>query len=622
MAPQQSSPGRSERLAQKLAALPDRPGVYLMKDSEGRILYVGKAKVLRHRVRSYFQQIDPRTQPKVAALVAHLDDFDYVITHSEVEALILEGNLIKEHKPRYNVLLKDDKAFPFIKITNEPFPQVVVTRQITKDGARYFGPYTDVKAMRRTLDLIRRVFPLRTCTNAKLWPSLDRPCLDYYIHRCPGPCKEHITQEDYRELVNQVCQFLSGKTADLVHRLQDRMHQASQTLQFEFAARLRDQVQAIQGAVIKQRVVTYEDVDRDIIGFARDGPDVCMVVLQVREGKLLGKEHFFLSALEEAPGSEVVGSFLTQYYLTAQLIPGELLLPCDPDDADAVRDWLTERRSARVAVTVPQRGDKASLVDLAARNAELQLREHLLRRVESRDRVPAAVLALQRDLRLQTPPRRIEAFDISNLQGTDPVASMVCFVDGRARKSEYRKFLIKEVIGPNDFAMMREVVGRRYRRLLDDEQSLPDLVLIDGGKGQLSSAKKVLDELGLIDLPVIGLAKRLEEIYVPDQSDPILIPKTSSSLRLLIQVRDEAHRFAVTFHQERRGKRMILSELDRIPGIGAKRRQTLLRQFGSVERIRQCSLEELAAAPGVGDAAAAKLYAHFHPAEALTQPES
>lgn len=610
---------RAERFAQKLAALPDRPGVYLMKDTDGRILYVGKAKVLRNRVRSYFQSIDPRVQPKVAALVAHIADFDYVITDSEVEALILEGNLIKEHKPRYNVLLKDDKAFPFIKLTNEPFPQVVVTRQILKDGARYFGPYTDTRAMRRTLDLIRKVFPLRTCTNAKLWPSLDRPCLDYYIHRCPGPCKGYVTPEAYRELVNQVCQFLSGKTADLVRQLQDRMAQAAQTLQFEAAARLRDQIRAIEGAVIKQRVVTYEDVDRDIIGCAREGTDVCIVVLQVREGKLLGKEHFFLSATEETPESEVVGSFLTQYYLTAQLIPGEVLLPGEPDDADATRDWLAERRAGRVTFTVPQRGDKVSLVGLAARNAELQLREHLLRKAASRERVPAAVLSLQRDLRLNTRPRRIEAFDISNIQGADPVASMVCCVDGRLRKSEYRKFLIKEVIGPNDFAMMREVVGRRYRRVLDEKQPLPDLILIDGGKGQLSSTKKVLDELGLIDLPVIGLAKRLEEIYVPDQSEPILIPKSSPSLKLLMQVRDEAHRFAVTFHQERRGRRMVLSELDTIPGVGAKRRQTLLRQFGSVERIRQCSFEELAVVPGMGRAAAMTLYAHFHPDNSISQ---
>lgn len=611
------TPARDEKIAEKLKSLPARPGVYLMKDARGRIIYIGKAKVLKNRVRSYFQTIDWRKQPKVAALVRRIDDFDYVVTATEVEALILEGNLIKQHKPRYNVLLKDDKAFPFIKLTNEPFPQVVVTRKIVKDGARYFGPYTDGKAMRRTLDLVRKAFPLRTCTNANVWPSLDRPCLDYYIKRCPGPCKGHIGEAGYAEIVDQVCQFLSGKKQALIHQLKERMTQASGQLQFELAARLRDQIRAIDSAVIKQRVVTYEDVDRDAVGFVRDGEDVCMAVLQIREGKLLGKDHFFLTAREEAGDHETLGAFLTQYYLAAQLLPSELLLPCEPDDADALRAWLSDRRNARVTLTVPQRGDKAALVRLARQNAELQLGAHLMKKTEARERrsIPPAVLTLQADLRLEQPPRRIETFDISNIQGADPVASMVCFVDGRPRKSDYRKFVIKDTIGPNDFAMMREVVGRRYRRLLDENRPLPDLVLIDGGKGQLSSAKQVLDELGLVDLPVIGLAKRLEEVFMPGQSDPILIPKTSPALKLLMQARDEAHRFAVAFHRERRGKRMVRSALDAVPGVGSKRRQTLLKAFGSVERIRACTLEELNAVHGLGRDAAEKVYRHFHPEE-------
>ena len=608
---------RPEGIDEKLKALPKRPGVYLMKDARDRIIYVGKAKILRNRVRSYFQTINRRTHPKVAALVARIRDFDWVVTGSEVEALILEGNLIKQHKPRYNVLLKDDKAFPFIKLTNESFPQVVVTRKFENDGARYFGPYTDVKAMRRTLELIRRVFPLRTCTNARLWPSLERPCLDYYIHRCPGPCKDHIDEAGYEEIVDQVCRFLSGKKKELIRQLKERMNEASGNLQFELAAKIRDQFLAIEGAVIKQRMVTHEDIERDIIGFVRDGTDVCMAVLQVREGKLLGKEHFFLTAHEDAPDPETLGAFLTQYYLTAQLFPSELLLSCEPEDTDALQEWLSQRRGAKVTIAVPQRGDKKALVGLAGQNAELQLGSHVLKRTETRERlsVPAAVTALQENLRLPLPPRRIETFDISNIQGSDPVASMVCFVDGRPRKADYRKFAIKEVVGPNDFAMMREVVGRRYQRMLDDEQPLPDLVLIDGGKGQLSSAKQVLDELGLVDLPVIGLAKRLEEVFLPGQSEPILIPKTSPALKLLMHARDEAHRFAVTFHRQRRSKRMVQSELDTIAGIGPKRRQTLLKAFGSVDRIKTCSFDELTAVEGLGRDAAQKVYAHFHPEE-------
>jgi excinuclease ABC subunit C len=609
-----NAPACETRLAEKLKSLPARPGVYLMKDGRDRILYVGKAKVLRNRVRSYFQKLDARTQPKVSALVQRIRDFDYVVTASEVEALILEGNLIKQHKPRYNVLLKDDKTFPFIKVTDEPFPQVVVTRKILKDGARYFGPYTNGKAMRRTLELIRKVFPLRTCTNAKLWPSLDRPCLDYYIHRCPGPCKGHIGREGYEEIVQQVCQFLSGKKKDLVHQLKERMAQASHNLQFELAARIRDQIAAIDGAVIRQHVMTYEEVDRDVIGYARDGTDVCMAVLQVREGKLLGKEHFFMTAPEETPEAETLSAFMTQYYMTAQLLPREILLPCEPDDADALTQWLGVQAGVKIALAVPQRGDKAALVRMAAQNAELQLSAHALKKAETRERmsVPPAVQALQEDLKLPHPPRRIETFDISNIQGSDPVASMVCFTDGRPRKSEYRKFGIKEVVGPNDFAMLREVVGRRYRRLLDEEGPLPDLVLIDGGKGQLSSAKEVLDELGLVDLPVIGLAKRLEEVFLPDEPEPVLIPKTSPSLKLLMQARDEAHRFALTFHRERRGRRMVRSELDGIPGIGPKRKQTLLKVFGSVERLRDAGLDEIAAVEGIGRDAAEKVYGHLH----------
>ena len=603
-------------IEEKLKSLPGKPGVYLMKDARSRIIYVGKTRALRQRIRSYFQKNRHRhTEPKAVALASRIHDFDYVVTESEADALLLEDNLIKEHKPRYNVMLRDDKSFPFIMLTDEAFPRVVVTRNFRQDGARYFGPYTNVKAMRRTIDLIRKVFPLRTCPSARAWPSMDRPCLDYYIDRCPGPCKGHIDEAGYGEIIEQVCQFLSGRTKDLLKQLKVRMAQAAENLQFEMAGRIRDQINAIENTATRQRAFTNKEVDRDIIGLARNGTDVCGAVLQVREGKLLGKEHFFLTAPEEATESESLGAFLTQYYLAAQLWPDEILLTGEPDGIEAFRDWMTLKRGSKIDIAVPRRGDKAAMVRLAVQNAELQLNTHSLKRAESRVRrsIPAAVASLQETLSLSVPPRRIETFDISNIQGSDPVASLVCFVDGRPRKSDYRKFKVKDVIGPNDFAMMQEVVGRRYRRLLDEGKPVPDLVLIDGGKGQLSSVRQVLNELGLVDLPVIGLAKRLEEVFRPGQSDPILIPRSSPALKMLMQARDEAHRFAVTFHRQQRGRRMVRSELDNIPGVGPQRKQQLILALGSVEHIKRCSEEELSAVKGLGKEAARKVFRYFHP---------
>ena len=601
-------------IEKKLKSLPGKPGVYLMKDARSRIIYVGKTRALRQRIRSYFQKTR-LTAPKSVALASRIRDFDYVATESEVDALLLEDHLIKEHKPKYNVMLRDDKSFPFIMVTNEAFPRVVVTRNVRQDGARYFGPYTNVKAMRRTIDLVRKVFPLRTCPSAKAWPSMDRPCLDYYIDRCPGPCKGHIGEEGYGEIIEQVCQFLSGRTKDLLNQLKERMARASEQLQFELAGRIRDQIVAIEKTTIRQRAFSSREMDRDIIGLARNGTDVCGAVLQVREGKLLGKEHFFLTAPEESTEPETLGAFLTQYYLAAQLWPDEILLAGEPDGMETFREWMARQRGSKVEIAVPRRGDKAAMVRLAVQNAELQLNTHALKRTEARVRrsMPASVGSLQEILGLETPPRRVETFDISNIQGSDPVASMVCFVDGRPRKSDYRKFKVRDVIGPNDFAMMQEVVGRRYRRLIDEDKPLPDLVLIDGGKGQLSSVRQVLNELGLVDLPVIGLAKRLEEVFRPGQSEPILVPRSSPALKMLMQARDEAHRFAVTFHRQQRGRRMIRSELDNIPGVGPKRKQQLILALGSVENIRKCTEEELRTVQGVGKDAARKVYRYFHP---------
>lgn len=603
-----------ESLRDRVGTFPTAPGVYLMRDREGTILYVGKARSLRQRVRSYFQRSEAQLTPKIKAMVDRVVSVDFVATGTEVEALLMEDTLVKQHRPRYNVMLRDDKSFPFIKVTNEAYPRVVVTRRVEKDGARYFGPYTSAKAMRRAIEMARKVFPTRTCASDKVWPSLERPCLDYFIKRCPGPCKGHITREAYGEIIDQVGQFLSGRKSGLIRQLKERMQVAASELQYELAATIRDQIRTIDHDTVNQRVVSQKNVDQDVIGTAREGTTVCMAVLRVREGKAQGQDHFFLVAPEGEEEGSVLGSFLSQYYLSTQLLPEEIIVLVEPEDGDILVNWMGEMRGGRVLVTVPQRGDKVELLRFANQNAALQLGMRLLKRDEERERrqIPRSVSLLQEALRLPVPPRRIETFDISNIQGTDPVASMVCFVDGRPRKSDYRKFAIKDVIGPNDFAMMREVVGRRYQRILDEEGVLPDLIVIDGGKGQLSSARETLDELGLVDLPVVGLAKRLEELFTPGVSEPTVLPKTSAALKLLMQARDEAHRFALAFHRQRRSERTIRSELDDIEGVGVKRRQLLLTNLGSVERIRESTVEELIQTGGIPAGVAQRVYAHFH----------
>ena len=469
--------------------------------------------------------------------------------------------------------------------------------------------------MRRTIDLVRKVFPLRTCPSAGAWPSMDRPCLDYYIDRCPGPCKGHIDEAGYGEIIEQVCQFLSGRTKDLLKQLKERMEQAAEDLQFEMAGRIRDQINAIENTATRQRAFTSREVDRDIIGLARNGTDVCGAVLQVREGKLLGKEHFFLTAPEEATESESLGAFLTQYYLAAQLWPDEILLTGEPDGIEAFRDWMTLKRGSKIEIAVPRRGDKVR--DGPAGRAERRVAvEHPLAEAggiqgsaqySGRGRLapgnPQSLCSAEthRDLRyIQHPGLRPGGFP-GVLRGRASPQVRLPEVQGEGRDR------------PNDFAMMQEVVGRRYRRLLDEGKPVPDLVLIDGGKGQLSSVRQVLNELGLVDLPVIGLAKRLEEVFRPGQSDPILIPRSSPALKMLMQARDEAHRFAVTFHRQQRGRRMVRSELDNIPGVGPKRKQQLILALGSVEHIKRCSEEELSAVKGLGKEAARKVFRYFHP---------
>ena len=604
-----STKGREELIA-KLQALPHRPGVYRMKDGEGRVIYVGKAKDLHNRVRSYFVGSGDG-RPQFEALVRQIRDFDYIITDSEREALVLEAHLIKELKPKYNITLKDDKKYPYLKLTREPFPRLLVTRRLEKDGARYFGPYTDVKAMKRTLELVRRLFPLRNCNHRLPERPPERPCLNYQIKRCLGPCRGDVDPEDYDKVVRQVELFLKGRGSQVERILEDWMWEAARNLDYERAAELRDRLEDLRRTLSRQKVASPTPADWDAVGVFRDDEEACGVVLEVREGKVLDRKHYFIGGVMGKPPEEVMSAFLRQFYLDALEVPPEVHLPCPPEDEEELTEWLSEKRGGRVVLKVPQRGDKVRLVEMAAKNAEWLLVERRFKRERLREEAPYSVRALQRDLHLERPPRRIEAVDISTTQGSDAVGSLVCFVDGRPRKSEYRRYRIKTVEGQDDFAMMKEVVSRRFRRLLEEGRELPDLLLVDGGKGQLSSALEALRELGIEDQPVVGLAKRLEEVYLPGIPDPQNIPKGSASLRLLQQIRDEAHRFAVEFHRKLRAKRTLTSELDGIPGLGKVKKEALLKRFGSVRSIREASPEELQEVPGIGPKLARKVLEHL-----------
>jgi excinuclease ABC subunit C len=586
---------------ERLTHLPAKPGVYIMKNRDGEIIYIGKAKVLRNRVRSYFQggADDGRWQFK--ALVANVADIEYIVTDTEVEALILEANLIKEHKPRYNINLKDDKKYPFIKITHELYPQVLIVRDVKKDGARYFGPYTDVRAVRNTVEMLHRLFPIRTCQGILPSKRIDRVCVEYHIKRCQGPCEGLVSVEDYNRMIDACAFFLAGKSREVIDMLKGRMEAAARELRFEEAAMYRDRLADLQGVRDRQKVVTPDGGDWDIIAVAREDDEACGLVMEVRQGRLLGRKHYFLGGVASASDAEVVEAFVRQFYLTAMVVPPEVHLPCEigEEERATIGEWLSERAGGTVTLKVPQRGGKAGLLKMAEGNARLLLTERRLKREKLRDRLPHSVEALQRDLRLPKPPRRIEAFDISNIQGADAVASLVVFWDGKPRKDEYRKFKIQTVEGPNDFASMREVVRRRFRRLIEEGREKPDLVLIDGGAGQLASALAALYELKVMDQPIVGLAKRLEEIYLPGVPDPQTLPRTSSSLKLLQAIRDEAHRFAVTFHRTLRGKRLSASLLDEIPGVGEMRKTALLKRFGSVRKVAEAEVGEVAAVEGI-----------------------
>lgn len=590
----------NSKLETNLKNLPASPGVYQFINKNGNVIYVGKAKNLKNRVRSYFQE-NP-SSAKTVAMVSKIDDLQLVVTDSELEALILESNLIKELKPRYNVNLKDDKSFPFIKVTNELFPRIYPTRKVFNDGSKYFGPYTDVRSMRGSLRMINQIFKIRSCkldlTKKNIADKKFKVCLDYHIKKCDGPCENLISASAYNEMVDEVVKLLKGKTDDLIKDLKTRMQSAVENLEFEKAAELRDKIDQLNSISSKQKIVNDDEEDRDIFAVAFEGKDSTCAVFNIRSGKLIGKKQLKLAIEEGEELSNIYSAAIKFYYGDQVEIPREVIVEIPPEDTDALTEWLRMRSNKKTKIFVPQRGDLKSLVKMCKENAILQLKEIQLQKMKNLGNVSYSVSALQRDLRLKTLPRKIECFDISNLQGTDSVASMVVFEDGKPKKSLYRKFIIKTVEGPDDFSSMREVIERRYSRLKEENQPLPDLIMVDGGKGQLSSAVEILDSLGFNNYNIIGLAKRLEEVFLPNNSDPELIPKTSSGLKLLQQIRDEAHRFAITFHRVRRSKRTIKSELTDIKGIGTETAKLLLERFGSLESIKQALQKELEEAVG------------------------
>lgn len=592
----------SSELNERVRRVPRKPGVYLFKDDVGKILYIGKAKVLKDRVRSYFQKSRPK-EHRLTALMAKVRDLEWIVTHTEVEALLTEANLVKEHSPKYNVNLKDDKSFPYIRITSEPYPQVLLTRKIEKDGSRYFGPYTEVKTLRATLKVIHKVFPIRSCSYHINKESIERKrhtvCLDYHIRKCQGPCEGLVTYDNYNRMVRNIISFLHGRAGPIIKELNREMESASRAMRYEEAAHYRDQLRAVQTFSNRQRKVTASFDDKDIIALAVQEGDACAVVVRLRNGKLLGREKIFLVGVDQDYLEEAISNFIRQFYLDTDFIPGGIILPRLPLDSESIAAWLKEKRGKRVNLTVPQRGEKARLLRMGGQNAQLLLEEYMRRKARRRERVPATVQQLQTDLRLEVPPRRIEAFDISNIHGTNPVGSMVCFVDGLARKRDYRKYNIKTVAGIDDFAMMREVVHRRYKRLKDESASLPDLILVDGGKGQLGMAVSALRALGLDYIPVVGLAKRLEEVFLHGYSDPQSIPKSSPGLTFLRQIRDEAHRFAIASHRQRRKKTVTRSVFDEIRGVGPVTRRRLLTRFKNVRTIARASAEEVSDKVGV-----------------------
>lgn len=605
----------------KLRHLPTRPGVYLMRDAAGEILYVGKAKSLRPRVRSYFQA-GGQHGIKTRELVRRVADFETIVVDTEAEALILENNLIKEHRPRFNISLKDDKTYPYVKVTvQERFPRVWVTRRLERDGARYFGPYTDVRRMRQALELVKRLHTVRSCHYDLPDDVPARPCLDHHIGRCKAPCAGLQSEADYREMTDEIVQILSGHTRQVADRLRREMTEAAEALDFERARELRDAVTQLEALEQRQRVVDVAGADRDVVGFARDGADACGVVMQIREGKLLGREAVFLGNLEDESDEQALDAFVTRFYthraqIDDRALPPEVLLPGDIENRGVLEEMLRRAADRAVKVRIPQRGEKVSLVELAEQNARHLLEERRLLGNAAAERAPDALYELQETLELPVVPRTMVCFDISHTQGSETVASAVFFENGEPNKNEYRKFKIRGDWGNDDFASMHEVVTRYFSRRLDEGRPLPDLAVIDGGKGQLGAAQKALRELALDGQALISLAKKEEEIFVPGRATSVRLPRRSAALRLLQRTRDEAHRFAITFNRKLRSKRTIRSGLGDIPGVGPSRQRALLDRFGSLRAVAAAREEEIASLPGFGPALARTVLQHLRPGAA------
>ncbi|PZC44702.1 MAG: excinuclease ABC subunit C [Chloroflexi bacterium] len=573
-----------------------------MKDISGKVLYIGKASALRNRVRSYFQK-KANLPPKIKRMVSMINDFEFIVTESELEAFLLESNLIKQYQPRFNARLKDGKSYPFIKIdTSEAFPQVYITRKPNDDGSRYFGPFANAGSVRRTLGLLKKLFPYRSCTK-HISGTDERPCLDFHINRCVGPCIGAVDVDGYDDIIQQVILFMEGKTADVTKKIRENMLYASEQLDYEKATVLRDQLTAIEQIHEKQKVINISTENIDVIGGAKYRDQCRIEVFFIRKGKLIGRDQFIMQGTSEDSESEILSAFITQFYSHAHYIPSKILIPEKVANIDSIESWLTTKKSSKVKVTVPYRGEKKRLLEMVKENAERGLEQLKLKEIEEGS-TDEALSQLQEALNLPKLPWRIETYDISNIQGSNSVGSMVVFENGKPFKSDYRRFIIRNVEGIDDYSMMKEVLTRRFKKLKDNSTQSnawvksPDLVLIDGGKGHLSAALQVFLELGIKDISLASIAKQQEEIFVPETPEPIILDRRSQALYLLQRSRDEAHRFAITFHRKRRSKSSTTSKLDSIPGIGVERRKQLLRKFGSTKMIEEAHIDDIASLPG------------------------
>ena len=601
---------------EELKKLPDKPGVYIMKDKTGEIIYVGKAISLKRRVRQYFGS-RKNNPPKVNAMIKHIHEFEYIIVDTEIEALILEANLIKKHRPKYNILLRDDKQYPYIKVTtNEKYPRVIKTRNIIKDGAKYFGPYPSVYAVNDTLDIIRKLYPIRTC-NRDLSKDLGktRPCLNYYIGKCLGPCQGNVDEKLYMEMIDEILMFLSGKEDSLIEKIEKKMERASKNMDYENAARYRDQINSLNIIQEKQKIVSSNITDQDIIGMARGIDEVCIQVFFIRSGKIIGREHFIISDTFNEERSEILNSFIKQFYLGTAYIPKEIFIEEEIRDMETISQWLSEKRGSKVNIKVPKRGEKSQLMDMVKSNAINMLEQYGDKFLRKQRQNEQALRQIQDALKLEEMPQRVEAYDISNIAGVSPVGSMVVFENGEPKKSDYRRFKIKTVNTPDDYKSMEEILYRRFTRALEETKGFsifPDLIMIDGGKGQVNIALNVLKKLNL-DIPVCGLVK--DDFHktrgIIYNNEEINLEEDSLGYRLIYKIQEEAHRFAINYHRSLRSKKMFKSELDDIKGIGEKRKKALLKHFHSIDNIKKASVEELAGVESMNIKAAEDLYNHF-----------